>query len=76
MIFHVILASGLGMMTFAMVHNFASALCQIVLLGALYNVGRILIDVDIQRTVTPPSLGGRRGQSKPLQRGLDWLCTV
>nr|WP_244563785.1 MFS transporter [Ensifer aridi] len=60
-IFAIIVTSGLAMMSFAVVQTFAFALCQVVMLGALYNIGRILIDVDVQRTVPLPFIGRMKG---------------
>jgi len=54
-------ASALGMSAFYAVPSFFPALAQIATLGAVYNVSRILIDVEIQRTVTASYLGRVKG---------------
>lgn len=53
--------SGLTMFAFGFVSSFIPALAGVIILGAIYNVARILIDVKIQRSVPDAFLGRTKG---------------
>lgn len=58
---YALFASALGMSAFYAVPSFFPALAQIATLGAVYNISRILIDVEIQRAVPASYLGRVKG---------------
>ncbi|GLU27579.1 MFS transporter [Brucella sp. NBRC 12950] len=58
---YALFAAATGMSAFYAVPSFVPAVALIAALGAVYNTSRILIDVEIQRTVTPRFLGRVKG---------------
>lgn len=60
-IYYALFASGMCMAAFFVVPSFFPAMVQLAFLGAIYNIARILIDVEIQRCVNDSHLGRVKG---------------
>lgn len=54
--------SGAILSAFLLFQNLPFALLQMMLMGACYNLSRVLIDVEVQRSVADGQLGRARGQ--------------
>jgi len=68
-----LIASGLVMLTFGTSPGFWSALLPVMLLGAIYNAARVLIDVEIQQSVADAHLGRMKGLVQAICMGFGLL---
>lgn len=72
LVFHLLLA-GSFLALFLMVQNLPTALIQMVMLGASYNIARVLVDVQVQQSVSVELLGRARSQIHTVCVGVGLL---